>query len=61
VNARVDMVDKPEPDTVHVFVQVDPSSIVIEKQGDRWEGKFDLMIAQKDDAGKMVGKNIMNR
>jgi VWFA-related protein len=60
VNARVDLVDKPEPNTVHVFVQVDPSSIVLTKRGDRWEGKFDLMIAQKDISGKMLGRNIMN-
>jgi VWFA-related protein len=61
VNARVDLIDKPEPNTVHVFVQVDPQSIMLNQQGDRRNGKIDLLIAQKDDRGKLLGKNMIDR
>src|SRR5206468_6614889 len=37
-NARVDFIDEPEPNTVNVFVQIDPATVGCRKEGDRWEG-----------------------
>jgi VWFA-related protein len=58
LNARVDILQKPSPDTVHVFAQIDPSTITLEQKDDRWVGKLDFVFVQKDDRGNMVGQDF---
>jgi VWFA-related protein len=57
VNARVDFVEKPDPNSVHVLVQVDPSGLTIEAKDGRYVGKVDVIMVQKDDRGAQVGKS----
>jgi len=58
LNARVDILQKPSPDTVHVFAQIDPSTITLEQKDDRWVGKLDFVFVQKDDRDNMVGQDF---
>ncbi len=37
-----------------VTLRVDPSSILLDPQGDRWVGKMDLLFVQKDAHGRQV-------
>lgn len=58
LNARVDLVDKPEPNTVSVLAQVDTSALVLEQKNDRWSGKLDLVFIQKDEQGNVLGEGV---
>jgi VWFA-related protein len=51
VNARVDFLDKPDPNTVNVIVQIDPATIRFAKDGDRWKADLDIVYVQKDEQG----------
>jgi hypothetical protein len=46
---------KPNPQDrskVDVYVRVDQKSISLEPQGERWQGRLDLLFVQKNDQGK---------
>ena len=58
VNARVDFVDQPEPDTVSVFVQIDPAAVSFTKDGDRWKAEVDIVYVQKDESGRLPGDGV---
>ncbi len=55
LNARVDFVNTPQPNTVHVFVQADARNLSFEQKDDRHVGDIDIFIVQKDDRGNVVG------
>jgi VWFA-related protein len=55
MNARVDLVEQPKPNSVHVVVQVDPRSVTLEEKDGRYVGKVDITMTQKDDRGNLVG------
>jgi VWFA-related protein len=55
MNARVDLVDKPAPNTIHVFTQIDPANVTLTQNGDRWTGKLDILFVQKDAQGHEYG------
>lgn len=58
VNARVDFLEKPEPNTVNVIVQVDPATIRFTKDGDRWKADLDIVYVQKDERGTTRGDGV---
>jgi len=43
--------DASKPKSMNVFVKVDPHGISLQQQGDRWDGRLDLLFVQKDDRG----------
>jgi hypothetical protein len=47
MNARVDLLDKPAPNTIHVFTQIDPANVTLAQNGDRWTGKLDILFVRK--------------
>jgi hypothetical protein len=51
VNARVDFVDKPQPNSMSVFTQIDPMSLSLTKKESRWVGSIDVFFVQKDEQG----------
>jgi hypothetical protein len=55
MNARVDLLDKPAPNTIHVFTQIDPANVTLAQNGDRWTGKLDILFVQKDAQGHEYG------
>jgi hypothetical protein len=58
LNARVDIVDKPEPNTVNVLAQVDIATLRLEQKDGRWAGKIDFIFVQKDEQGRALGGGI---
>jgi hypothetical protein len=54
----VDILDKPQPNTVNVFAQVDLSTLKLEQKNDRWVGKLDLIFVQKDEQGRQLPGGI---
>jgi VWFA-related protein len=58
VNARVDFLDKPDPNTVNVFIQIDPSTVRFTKDGDRWKADLDVVYVQKDEQGTTRGDGV---
>jgi VWFA-related protein len=58
LNARVDILDKPQPNTVNVLAQVDLSTLKLEQKNDRWVGKLDLIFVQKDEQGRQLPGGI---
>jgi len=43
--------DASKPKSMNVFVKVDPHGISLQQQGNRWDGRLDLLFVQKDDRG----------
>jgi VWFA-related protein len=43
--------DTPKPRSMNVFVKIDPHGISLQRQGERWDGRLDLLFVQKDDRG----------
>jgi VWFA-related protein len=43
--------DASKPKSMNVFVKIDPRGISLQHQGDRWDGRLDLLFVQKDDRG----------
>ena len=58
VNARVDFLDKPQPNTVNVIVQIDPATVRFTKDGDRWKADLDIVYVQKDEQGATRGDGV---
>jgi hypothetical protein len=58
VNARVDLLNKPQPNTLNIFVQVDPVNLTLTQNADRWTGTVDMVFVQKDEHGKDYGSGI---
>jgi VWFA-related protein len=58
INARVDLVNKPEPNTLSVYTQIDPVNLNITQNGDRFQGKIDILFVQKDEQGHEYGGGI---
>lgn len=48
----------PRPYSLEVQVKIDRSSIRLEPQGDRWDGRLDLMFVQKDDRGNQYNGEV---
>jgi len=61
INARADLVDAPAPNTVTVFVQIDPATVSFRKEGDRWKAELDIVYVQKDDHGSLKGEGLTDR
>jgi VWFA-related protein len=58
LNVRVDFIDKPQPNTVNVIVQIDTTALALEQKADRWTGKLDLIFVQKDEQGHVLAQGI---
>jgi VWFA-related protein len=58
MNARVDVVDQPEPESINVFVQIDPATVGFKKERDRWKAELDIIYIQKDEHGRIQGEGI---
>jgi VWFA-related protein len=58
LNARVDFIEQPEPNTVNVFVQIDPSMLAFRQEGGRWKAELDIIYVQKDERGKMPANGV---
>ncbi len=58
LNARVDLIEKPEPNTINVFAQMDPGTLRLEQKNNRWVGKLDLIFVQKDEQGRQLPGGI---
>ncbi len=58
LNARVDVVDKPQPNTVNVLAQIDIAAISLEQKNERWAGKLDFIFVQKDEQGRQLGTSF---
>lgn len=54
LRARVDFLDQP-PDTINAFVQIDPSTLLFRKEGDRWKATIDIAYVQRDARGAQKG------
>jgi len=61
INARADFIDAPAPNTVNVFVQIDPATVSFTKEGDRWKAELDIVYVQKDDHGSLKGEGLTDR
>lgn len=49
---------KPDPKDstkLDMAIQVEPKGISLEPQGDRWVGRLDILIVQKNDRGEQFG------
>jgi VWFA-related protein len=51
LNGRVDFPNSPDQNAMAVYAQIDPLGITLEQNGDRWQGKIDLLFIQRDDQG----------
>jgi VWFA-related protein len=60
MNVRADFVETP-PNTINVFVQIDPATVAFRKEGDRWKAEIDIVYVQKDDRGLMKGDGVTDR
>jgi hypothetical protein len=60
LSARVDMIDQP-PNTINVFVQIDPATIGFRKDGNRWKADVDMVYVQKDEHGNLKGDGDVDR
>jgi VWFA-related protein len=58
MNARADIIEQPEPNTVNVFMQIDPAAVDFRKDGDRWTAEIDLVYVQKDEHGRTQGDGV---
>jgi len=58
VNARADLIDQPAPNTINLFVQVNPAGIGFKKDGDRWKAEIDIVYVQKDEHGRLLGDGV---
>jgi VWFA-related protein len=58
MNARVDVVDQPEPNSINVFVQIDPATVGFKKELDRWKADLVIIYVQKDEHGSIQGEGI---
>jgi hypothetical protein len=58
INARVDLVNQPAPNTMNVVVQVDPAGLSFRKEDNRWKAELDLIYVQKDAHGRLIGDGI---
>lgn len=58
MNARADVIDQPEPNTVNVFVQIDPAAVGFRKEGDRWKAELDIVYVQKGEHGRVQGSGV---
>jgi VWFA-related protein len=54
LNARADMVDAPEPNSVSVWLQIDPSTVDFHHDNDRWNAVLDVVYVQKDEHGEVL-------
>jgi VWFA-related protein len=55
LSVRVDVIQQPTPDTVNVFVKIDPTTVSFRKDAGRWKADLDLVYIQKDEHGAMKG------
>jgi len=58
VNARADLIDQPAPNTINLFVQVNPAGIGFKRDGDRWNAQLDIVYVQKDERGRLLGDGV---
>lgn len=56
MSARVDFLEAPQPHTINVFLQIDPSTFSLNKDGDHWKGELDIVYVQRDDHGRLQGQ-----
>jgi VWFA-related protein len=47
--------DKANPAQLNVLIKIDPKGISLEPQGDKWAGRLDILLVQKNDQGKQFG------
>jgi hypothetical protein len=58
VNARGDLTDQPAPNTLNLFVQINPAGIGFKRDGDRWKAEIDIVYVQKDEHGRLLGDGV---
>jgi major membrane immunogen (membrane-anchored lipoprotein) len=54
LNARADLVEAAEPNSVNIVLQIDPSSINFQHEEDRWKALLDVVYVQKDEHGQVL-------
>jgi VWFA-related protein len=58
VSARADLIDQPTPNTINLFVQINPAAVGFKREGDRMKAEIDIVYVQKDDHGRLLGNGI---
>jgi VWFA-related protein len=58
INVRADFIERPEPNTVSVVVQINPAGVGFRKEGDRWKAELDIVYVQKDEHGRVQGEGV---
>ena len=58
LNARADFVQDPEPNSLNILLQIDPSTVDFRHEGDRWNAVLDIVYVQKDEHGKLRADGI---
>ena len=61
MNARVDVAGTAVPETIRVTLQIDPATIALRKNGDRWNADVDVVYVQKDAHGDVRGGGVTDR
>ena len=61
MNARVDIIGSPAAETVRVALQIDPTTIALRKNGDRWNAELDVVYVQEDAHGQVRGDGVTDR
>ena len=49
---------KPARGSLEIYVKIDPASIHLEQQGNRWEGRLDILTVQKDDRANQYNGQV---
>jgi hypothetical protein len=52
------LIDQPSPNTVNLFVQINPAGVGFKREGDRWKAEIDIVYVQKDAHGRLLGNGI---
>jgi VWFA-related protein len=58
LNARADLTDDPEPNSVNVLLQIDPSGLDFRNEEGRWKASLDVVYVQKDEHGKVLAGGV---
>jgi hypothetical protein len=53
LNARADFVQEPDPNSLRILLQIDPSTVDFRHEGDRWNAVLDVVYVQKDEHGDL--------
>lgn len=55
IGLRVDLLDRPQSNTINILIKLEPSTIAFRRESGRWKADLDLACAQKNDRGGLEG------